>query len=61
MNNSLYTAYVGVGSRAAGRNTIHGVDQKPVKVYTEHAHRAEGEMEMQRNVCLCEEESLPVP
>lgn len=59
MNNSLYTAYVGVGSRAAGRNIIHILDQKPVKVYTEHTHRVEGEMH--RNVCLCEEESLPVP
>lgn len=60
MNNSLYTAYVGVGRRAAG-SSIHGLDQKPGKVYTEHTHRVEGEMEMQRNVCLCEEESLPVP
>lgn len=57
MNNSLYTLYVGVGSRAAGRSTILRLRSK-ARQSLDWTHTSSGGWCWE---CLCEDESPPPP
>lgn len=57
MNNSLYTLYVGVGSRAAGRSTILRLRSK-ARQSLDWTHTSSGGWWWE---CLCEDESPPPP